>query len=94
MNEGIKPRGSRGIQTRDLSPESKKIGLNFNLGWHTFRHSYKVLLKRAEVDLTVQRDLMRHADTHTTSQVYGEVEFDRMRVSNEKAVSLAFSENE
>ncbi|QNI37487.1 tyrosine-type recombinase/integrase [Edaphobacter albus] len=94
LNGGKKPRDSRGIQTRDLSPAGDKIDLGFNLGWHTFRHSYKVLLERAGADLTVQRDLMRHADTHTTSQVYGEVEFDRMRTSNNKAVALAFAEKQ
>lgn len=89
---GRLPLDSRNLQTKYLTPAGKGIGLDFNLGWHTFRHSYKVLLERSGADLTVQRDLMRHADTHTTSQIYGEVEFDRMRNSNDKAVELAFSE--
>lgn len=88
---GKLPLDSRNIQTKYLVGAGKAIGLDFSLGWHTFRHSYKVLLERAGADLTVQRDLMRHADTHTTSQIYGEVEFDRMRDSNNKAVALAFS---
>jgi hypothetical protein len=33
---------------------------------------------------------MRHADTHTTSQIYGEVEFDRMKSAHEKAMALVF----
>jgi hypothetical protein len=33
---------------------------------------------------------MWHSDVHTTTQVYGEVEFDRMREANAKAVALAF----
>lgn len=88
---GRLPLDSRNLQTKYLIPAGQNIGLDFSLGWHTFRHSYKTLLERTGADLTVQRDLMRHADTHTTSQIYGEVEFDRMRASNEKAVELAFS---
>jgi site-specific recombinase XerD len=57
------------------------------------RHSYKVLLERAGADITVQRDLMRHADAKTTVNVYGEVEMDRMRDANNKAVALAFGED-
>jgi integrase len=87
---GRLPLDSRNLQTKYLVPMGKGIGLDFSLGWHTFRHSYKVLLERAGADITVQRDLMRHADTHTTTQIYGEVEFDRMRASNDKAVELAF----
>lgn len=89
---GRLPLDSRNLQTKYLIPAGAAIGLDFNLGWHTFRHSYKVLLERSGVDLTTQRDLMRHADTHTTSQIYGEVEFDRMIEANDKAVALAFSE--
>jgi len=89
---GKRPSNSQHIQFNTLRDAGKAIGLDFNLGWHTFRHSYKVLLERSGADITVQRDLMRHADTHTTSQVYGEVEFDRMRDANNKAVELAFGE--
>jgi integrase len=86
---GRRPSNSQHIQHTQLLRLGKGIGLDFPLGWHTFRHSYKVLLERAGADITVQRDLMRHADTHTTSQVYGEVEFDRMQDANNKAVALA-----
>jgi integrase len=92
IHAGTLPLNSKWIQQNVLIPAGKAIGLDFNLGWHTFRHSYKVLLERAGADLTVQRDLMRHADSHTTSQIYGEVEFDRMRDANDKAVTLAFRE--
>lgn len=89
---GRLPLDSRNLQTKYLVGAGKAIGLDFSLGWHTFRHSYKVLLDRSGVELTVKRDLMRHADVHTTSQIYGEVEMDRMVEANNKAVSLAFKE--
>ena len=87
---GRLPLNSKWIQQTMLLQAGRRLGLDFNLGWHTFRHSYKVLLERAGVDLTVQRDLMRHADTHTTSQIYGEVEMDRLRSANEAAMLLIF----
>lgn len=91
---GARPLNSKWIQQHVLVPAGKAIGLDFNLGWHTFRHSYKVLLERAGADITVQRDLMRHSDVHTTTQIYGEVEFDRMRDANDKAVTLAFKDGQ
>ena len=55
----------------DIGSKVEEPGLNFNLGWHRLRHSYKVFLELTRIDVTVERDLMRHADIHTTLQVYG-----------------------
>ena len=40
-----------------------KIG---KVGWHTFRHTYRALLKRCDTQLEVQKELMRHSDLRTT----------------------------
>jgi integrase len=89
---GRKPLDPNNLQTHVLVPAGAAIGLDFNLGWHTLRHSYKSLLDRISSDATLKRDLMRHADVHTTMQVYGEVEMDRLREVNALAVTLATTE--
>jgi integrase len=76
-----------------LMDAGRAIGLPFNLGWHTLRHSYKSLLDWLSEDASLKRDLMRHADVHTTMQTYGEVEMDRLRVANNAAVALALTES-
>ena len=45
-----------------------KIG---RVGWHTFRHTYRAMLKRCGTSLEVQKELMRHANVRTTSEIYG-----------------------
>ena len=45
-----------------------KIG---KVGWHTFRHTYRAKLKRCRTELEVQKELMRHANLQTTSDMYG-----------------------
>jgi integrase len=89
---GRRPMDANNLQARDLVQAGKAIGLDFNLGWHTLRHSYKSLLDRVSADASLKRDLMRHADVHTTMQIYGEVEMDRLREINDLAVTLATSE--
>jgi integrase len=89
---GRKPLDANNLQVNVLVDAGRKIGLDFNLGWHTLRHSYKSLLDRISSDATLKRDLMRHADVHTTMQVYGEVEMDRLRAANALAVTLALTE--
>jgi integrase len=89
---GRKPIDGNTLQVKQLIPAGRALGLDFNLGWHTLRHSYKSLLDRISGDASLKRDLMRHADVHTTMQVYGEVEMDRLRAANDLAVGLALQE--
>jgi integrase len=42
-----------------------------DIGWHTFRHSYRSWLDEAGAPLTVQKKLMRHASIQTTMNIYG-----------------------
>ena len=90
---GLKPMDANTIQYRWLLRAGKAIGLDFGLGFHSLRHSYKSLLDRISADASLKRDLMRHADVHTTMQVYGEVEMDRLREANDAAVLLALTES-
>lgn len=83
---GTQPYYPTNLQLRVLRPAGVKAGLDFNLGWHTFRHSYKTWLDERGVDLAVQRDLMRHADIRTTVNVYGDVTLERLRKPNSDVV--------
>jgi integrase len=86
---GEKPLLPNNVQYTILRPAGKAIGLDFNLGWHTFRHTYKSWMDRVGATLVEKRDLMRHADAGTTENIYGEVTMDQMREVNAKVVTLA-----
>jgi integrase len=47
----------------------KKLG---SVGWHTFRHTYRLWLDETGAPLGVQQKLMRHADIRTTMNQYGD----------------------
>lgn len=83
---GKMPWDGGGLQQRHIRPAGIAAGLGEHIGWHTLRHSYKTWLDEDGVALTVQRDLMRHADIKTTANVYGAVRLDRMRAASEGAV--------
>jgi hypothetical protein len=40
----------------------------------------------------MMRDMLRHSDTHTTMNVYGETDFERMRIASERAMQIIFGE--
>lgn len=91
---GRMPYRPKNVQEAALRPAQKALNLGFSLGWHTFRHSYKSWLDDKGVPLTVQRDLMRHADTRTTAQVYGAVDLERLRAANSELVNRLFRGSE
>ena len=58
------------------------------LGWHTFRHTYRSLLDATGAPIGVQQKLMRHAQVSTTMDVYGNALMDSKREANSRVVSL------
>jgi integrase len=87
---GELPYSATDVQSKILRKAGKDIGLTFSLGWHTFRHTYRTLLRQAGAPMDVQRDLMRHADIQTTMQTYGGTGIDELRPVNETVVESLF----
>ena len=59
------------------------------IGWHTMRHSYRSWLDETGAPLTVQQNLMRHADIRTTMNIYGDAIPDTLRAAHGKVVRMA-----
>ena len=69
----------RGLATK------KKFG---SIGWHTFRHNYRLWLDETGAPLGVQQKLMRHADIRTTMNQYGDSAMPAKRKANSKVVEM------
>jgi integrase len=81
------------IQKDYLKPAGHRLGLEangqpINLGWHTFRHTYRSLLDASGAPIGVQQKLMRHAQVSTTMDVYGNALMHSKREANSKVVSI------
>jgi integrase len=64
-----KPRWQETILKRQVKPAGERAGIG-KVGWHTFRHTYSTMLRAVGTDVKVQQELLRHADIHTTMNVY------------------------
>ena len=64
-------------ERRDLAKKSK-LG---NVGWHTFRHTYRSWLDDTGAPIGVQQKLMRHADITITAK-YGDALMESKRKHN------------
>lgn len=88
-----KPYHQEEIQKTHLKNAAKKAGLGTEIGWHTFRHTYRSWLDETGAPMKVQQELVRHASIQTTMNVYGRVMSDTKRTANSKVVQLVFGRN-
>jgi len=81
------------IQKGYLKPAGWTAGLvangaKVNIGWHTFRHTYRSMLDATGAPIGVQQKLMRHAQVATTMDVYGNALMESKRQANSKVVQM------
>jgi integrase len=81
------------LQKSQIKRAAKLAGLGEEMGWHTFRHSYRSWLDETGAPMKVQQELMRHASIQTTMNVYGRAMTETKRRANSQVVGLVFGPN-
>ncbi len=76
------------IQQDYIRPAGRKLAVG-DIGWHTFRHTYRSWLDLVGTSIGVQQKLMRHAQIATTMNVYGNAMMESKREANSKVVQMA-----
>jgi integrase len=76
------------IQKKHIRKAGVATGISGDIGWHTFRHSYRSWLDETGAPLTVQKELMRHASIQTTMNIYGKAMTDSKRQAHSKVVEI------
>jgi integrase len=89
-----KPYNQDTIQQKHIRRAGIQAGLGDGIGWHTFRHSYRLWLDDAGAPLTVQKELMRHASIQTTMNIYGKAMPDSKRQAHSKVVERVMKTRE
>jgi integrase len=79
------------VQKDYLIPAGSKAGV-LNLGWHSFRHTYRSFLDATGAPIGVQQKLMRHAQVSTTMNIYGNAQMDSKREAHGKVVQMVLKE--
>jgi len=58
------------------------------IGWHNFRHSLATNLRAMGVDIKVAQELLRHANSRTTLDIYTRAVSQQKRDANTKLVEM------
>jgi integrase len=81
------------IQKRHITKAATAVGITEQVGWHTFRHSYRSWLDKGGASVGVQKELMRHASIQTTMNVYGKGAMtEGKRTANSNVVEMLIRE--
>jgi len=88
---GKQPYWPDNLMKRHIRPVAKATGINKNIGWHTFRHSFGTLLKANGEDVKTVQELLRHANSRITLDVYTQAVNSNKRAAQSKVVRMMVS---
>jgi site-specific recombinase XerD len=69
-----------------------KAGIHKKIGWHTFRHTYSTLLIANGENVKVVQELMRHASSRFTLEIYSQAQIIAKRQAQQRLVQALFPE--
>jgi integrase len=86
--KGKQPYWPDNLMKRYIKPAAEKAGIHKNIGWHTFRHSFGTLLKANGEDVKTVQELLRHANSKITLDVYTQAVNSHKRAAQSKVVQM------
>jgi integrase len=71
-----------------VQPAAKRLGIAKQIGWHSFRRTFATLLKGSGEDVKTTQELMRHANSRLTLDVYAQALTPSKRAAHLKVVEM------
>jgi len=77
-----------------IQPAALRAGIRKSIGWHTFRHTYSTLLIAGGENVKVVQELMRHASSRCTLDIYSQARISEKRLAQQRLVLAILSEQD
>jgi integrase len=88
---GKKPLSPDMVLKKMIRPALVRAGVQGKvIGWHSFRHSLATNLRAAGVDLKTAQELLRHANSRITLDVYTHAVSATKREANDRVMQMVF----
>jgi integrase len=85
---GRQPYWPENLLRRHIRPAARRAGITTVVGWHSFRRTFATLLKGGGEDVKTVQELMRHASSRLTLDVYAQALTPAKRAAHLKLVGL------
>ena len=87
--KGNKPLSPDSLLEKSIRPALVRAGIvGKQIGWHSFRHSLATNLRALGIDIKVAQELLRHASSRTTLDIYTRAVSQQKRDANSKVVEM------
>ena len=89
---GTQPLTPDMLLKRVIRPAAEAAGIRKRIGWHTFRHSLATNLRWLGVDVKVAQELLRHANSRITLDIYTQAVSSEKALANGRATDLLLAQ--
>lgn len=86
--KGKQPWWPETLWRRHGNPAVARAGISKRVGFHTFRHTYTTLLTQNNEDVKVVQELLRHANSRITLDLYAQAGMPAKRLAQSKIVKM------
>jgi len=90
--DGKHPLAPETVLKKIIRPAALRAGIQQTIGWHTFRHTYSTLLIDQGANIKVVQELMRHATSRCTLEIYSQARIGRKRIAQQRLAQSILSE--
>jgi integrase len=81
---GEQPYWPDNLMKRHIRPVAKANRISKRIGWHTFLHTFGTLLKANGEDVKTVQELLRHANSRITLEVYTQATTSNTRAAQSR----------
>lgn len=85
---GLHPFWPNRVLTREIQPAAARAGITKRIGWHTFRRTYATLLVANGENVKVVQELMRHASSRSTLEIYTQANGEDKREAQQRLLQM------
>lgn len=91
--DGRRPFWPDAVLQKVIRPAAARAGIRKVIGWHTFRHSYSTLLIANGENVKVVQELMRHANSRSTLEIYTQAMIEQKRKAQQGLAEAIFPDD-
>ena len=92
--DGRRPFWPDAVLRKVIRPAAQRAGIRKVMGWHTFRHSYSTLLIANGENVKVVQELMRHANSRSTLEIYSQARIEHKRKAQRRLAEAIFRDED
>ena len=71
----------------------RTLRIQKRIGWHSFRHGLGTMLRRQGIDLKTAQELLRHANSHITNDLYQQAVSEEKHLANAVVVKALLGDS-